>query len=186
MMLRAALHGVRRRAAIARLRATPTRAVLVVCHGNLCRSPYAERVLRRELSTAGVDVPVTSAGFAVPQLVSPPHALAAAAQRGIDMSAHRSRLVSRAELAAADLVVVMDPRQVRAVEGRSPAMRVVVLGDLDPDPAGGRRIDDPFGRDAAAFDACYERIDRCVRALVEPIRAVTGRRASASPGSSST
>jgi len=86
------------------------RSVLVVCHGNLCRSSFAAGLLRSWLSSRGVRV--ESAGFVQPARPSPPEAVAAAARYGVDLSAHRSELsVAR----AADLIVVMDPGQRRRV-----------------------------------------------------------------------
>src|SRR6267378_1462521 len=63
------------------------RSLLVVCHGNVCRSPYLEAVLQRAMP----DVRVESAGFVGPGRPVPPFALAAAAERGLNLSTFRSR-----------------------------------------------------------------------------------------------
>ena len=66
-----------------------------------------------------------------------------------------------------DLVVVMEPRQARAVQtlfGRD-GHDIVVLGDLDPEPIATRAIADPVEQPEAAFEASYTRIDRCVAEL---------------------
>jgi glycosyltransferase involved in cell wall biosynthesis/protein-tyrosine-phosphatase len=161
-----ALHRARRAGAVRLVQeAAPVRSVLVVCHGNICRSPYAAAVLRRELGAGPVTV--TSGGFFGPGRPAPTEALAAAEARGIDLAAHRSALVSTDAIADADIVVVMDRRQrdalIRSFGARP--RRTVLLGDFDPQPISRRAIRDPVEQPAEVFEAVYQRIDRCVRRL---------------------
>lgn len=160
------LHERQRRRAIARLRAAPRPAgILVVCRGNIYRSPFAAAALRRALGAAGPRV--ESGGFIGPGRPAPPDALAAAARRGIDLTAHRSSLVTPARVRAAGLVVVMDVAQHRAVRvgfGRS-ADDVLLLGDLDPVPEPPRAIPDPWERGGEVCADVFARIERCVREL---------------------
>ena len=165
-------HAARRRGATARLRSSEVPGViLVVCHGNVCRSPYAAAVLRQRCEAAGLEVQVESAGFFGPNRPSPRDALNAASQRGADITGHRSRLVDRALLDFADLIVTMDPGQARAVTARysRKVRRVLVLGDLDPQPIAARGIVDPYGRGPKTYDESYDRIDRCVDQLVRAL-----------------
>lgn len=167
-------HKIRRRAALELLRTGPRpRLILMVCHGNICRSPYAAAVARQRLDSAGLQISIASAGFVQPNRAPPAEAIGAALDRGIDLSAHRSQTVNRALLDAADLIIVMDSQQSLGVTARPAGSkrRVVMLGDLDPHPITTRRILDPFGSRRAAFDDCYARIDRCVAQLVGALRA---------------
>ena len=165
------LHRLRRRKAIAQLRARGLpRSILVVCHGNICRSPYAAGRLRQLLSaTAAADgIRVDSAGFIGARRPAPPEAVTVARAHGVDLSQHRSQLLGAQEVAGAELILVMEPAQQQAVcanFGRWPA-DVVVLGDLDPEPITGRAIRDPVEQPASVFEESYARIDRCLRALV--------------------
>jgi protein-tyrosine-phosphatase len=172
-------HKSRRRAATDMLRegAFP-RSILVVCQGNVCRSPYAAAVLRRRCDSISLGIRIDSAGFVGPNRAPPAGALTAAAERGADISAHRSRMVQRDILDSADLIVVMDAGQAKAVTARySPtSRRVLVLGDLDPDSISTREIIDPFGQERAVFDACYDRIDRCATELVRLLAASGGEK----------
>jgi len=171
-------HPTNRKEALARLRLdSRPRSVLVVCHGNLCRSPFAAAILRRRLAESNLQVSVASAGYLnSTSQGSPAEAIEAAAAHGIDLSTHRSQLINRALLESADLVVVMDAALSRAVVARGKTtFRVLVLGDLDPLPIETREIIDPFGAARAAFDRCYARIDRCVAELA---RTLAGRDAS--------
>jgi protein-tyrosine phosphatase len=172
------LHTLRRRAALRRLahrRLSGT--VLFVCLGNICRSPYAAATFSQGLGVAWRGrVRVDSAGFLGPGRSAPGHAVEVAADRGIDLSGHRSRLVSPEMWAGAELVVVMEPGQqgiLEALFGRG-NREIVILGDLDPQAVGMRAIADPVGQPKAAFEESYARIDRCVGELVKVLSDVGG------------
>jgi protein-tyrosine-phosphatase len=159
------LHPLRRRATTRRLaRQALPRAVLFVCHGNICRSPYAAAVARR-LLPAGVTV--ESAGFMGPGCPSPPEAVAVAGERGIDLTQHRSQLITAEHLRDWDVVVVMDAEQRRRLAATRLGLskRLVLLGDLDPDPITQRGVPDPVDQPIEAFRSTYDRIERCVRAF---------------------
>ena len=160
------LQPLRRRNAIATLRARPRPTnVLVVCYGNICRSPVAGALLARELAPRGIAV--QTAGFFGFNRPAPPEAVAAAKRHAVNLADHRSRLVTARMARASDLIVVMDPSQRRLLReryGRSPD-GVLVLGDLDPEPVETRTIRDPVNEKQEIFDQVYERIARCVRQL---------------------
>jgi protein-tyrosine phosphatase len=139
------------------------RSILVVCHGNICRSPYLEAVLRRELPA----VSVTSAGLVGPDRPVPKNSLTVTAERGIDLSAFRSRPLSRVNAREIDLVIVMDPGQshhLSRVYGVSPK-RIFVAGDLDPTRAATRAIQDPWRQSVDVFRASFDRLDRCAATI---------------------
>ncbi|HZB02378.1 MAG TPA: low molecular weight protein arginine phosphatase [Actinomycetota bacterium] len=84
--------------------------ILVVCTGNVCRSPMAEGFLRAALvERLGDDAPpVASAGTAGWEGAgATDEAIAAARERGVDIAAHRARVLSRSLIEDADLVVCM-------------------------------------------------------------------------------
>ena len=161
------LHPMRRRKALDALRARRRpKTVLVLCHGNICRSPIAAALLRRQLVPLGIEV--QSAGFIGFNRPSPSAAVTAARHYGVDLSDHHSRLLTADLAHTADLIVVMDMMQRRLVcerFGRRPG-DVVALGDLDPTPVETRTISDPVDKSQAVFDRVYERINRCVGELV--------------------
>lgn len=170
------LHPRRRHRALRELAARPApRSILVVCLGNICRSPYAEHRLTDELSRRGLDdVLVRSAGFIRPGRRSPAAARRAAARRGVDLEGHRSRVVTPSMLGDAGVILVMSPgqlRQLRREVDEEPGGLRIVLGDLDPDPIDRRTIVDPFDMSDEVFDRVYERIDRCCEALAEALSA---------------
>jgi protein-tyrosine-phosphatase len=87
--------------------------VLVLCTGNICRSPIAEGFLRQLLKERGIgDVTVHSAG--VSGLVgypADPESVRSAAERDIDISEHRARRVNTDMIETADLVLTMTAKQ---------------------------------------------------------------------------
>jgi protein-tyrosine phosphatase len=166
------LHAWRRWHAVAGLSDTPAPAnILVVCHGNICRSPYAAHRLQALLNAKGLAARVVSAGFIGPDRASPGNAIVTAAARGIDLRAHRSQLLSKALVEAAQLIVVMESRQadaLRLVFGTVPAP-ILILGDLDPWPVATRTVRDPALQSRAVFAESYDRIDRCLEVLVDTL-----------------
>jgi low molecular weight protein-tyrosine phosphatase len=164
-----ALHSRRHTSVLRRLCVLrPPRRVLVVCHGNIIRSPYLEAVLQRALP----DVAVTSAGFVGSDRPVPHLALTIAANRGLDLSRHRSRPLTQSAFAGTDLVIVMDSAQARQLTGFFPAVRgrIVIAGDLDPRFDVARAITDPWNRSGEVFESSFDRLDRCAVTLVGAIR----------------
>jgi protein-tyrosine phosphatase len=115
---------------------------------------------------------VESGGFLGSDRPVPAEAATVATELGIDLSSHRSRPLMPDVVASADLIIVMDAAQHRAicaVFGRHPN-DVIVLGDLDPEPIETRAIHDPVLQPVEIFKTVYQRIDRCVRALASVLK----------------
>jgi protein-tyrosine-phosphatase len=168
------VHPFRRRRAVSLLqRYGIPESVLFVCHGNICRSPYAAVAFMHRLPAEIRErVQVASAGFVGPERPSPSEALTVAAERGLDLGEHRSQLLTLDSVLNTHLIVVMEPVQQSVICGGygRHAHHVLVLGDLDPEPIETRTILDPFSRGRDSFELSYSRIDRC---LVELVRALT-------------
>ena len=140
------------------------RRILVVCHGNLCRSPYLQAVLQRSLP----DVVITSAGFVGSDRAVPRISVALSAQRGLDLSRYRSRPITQSQIGDADLLIVMDAEQARRIASmfRVKRKRIVVAGDLEPLFETSRAIRDPWNQSIEAFKSTFDRLDRCAATLV--------------------
>jgi low molecular weight protein-tyrosine phosphatase len=138
--------------------------ILMVCTGNICRSPMAEVLLAQRLTQRGVRATVESAGIAA--LVgrpAEPEAQVLMLERGLDLSAHRARQLTPELLRSFELVLVMEAWQQRAVEGILPSARGRVhrlgrRGDFD--------VPDPFRRGPVAFRSALAFIDRGLDELV--------------------
>src|SRR5262249_48101577 len=141
----------------------PVRRALVLCHGNICRSPFAEALLAARIP--GFDV--RSAGLhAADGHPADRSAIAAAQRMGVSLAAHRSARVTAEMLAWADLVLVMQGYHAAAIARQWPQFRdrVRVLGDFLEEPPYG--LPDPWGEDEEFFDRVFGRIDRAVDRLV--------------------
>jgi protein-tyrosine-phosphatase len=156
---------------VGRLRHGPApRSILLLCYGNICRSPYAAERLRSLLGSLHGSVRVQSAGFHESGRPPPEEALTAASERGIDMAGHRSRLISDDDVHNSDLVIVVTSRHARALRrqfGRRTG--VLHLGDLDPRAVSVRAIRDPVDQPVEIFRDVYSRIDRCLEELVRAV-----------------
>jgi protein-tyrosine phosphatase len=165
------LHGRRRGRAVASLaHSANIRSVLFICHGNICRSPYAAAAFRAMLppSLRG-HVEIGSAGFIGPDRPPPAESLLVAGKRGIELTNHRSSLLSVEKVQRYDLLVVMEERQRRAIAATYPHRGLIVLGDLDPEPIDTRTIRDPYAQSEAVFEQSFARIDRCLQLLVDTL-----------------
>lgn len=134
----------------------PIRRVLVLCYGNICRSPYAARRLQQ----LRPDLVVEGAGFHEREgRSSPAEIVEAAAARGMDLSDHRSRAVRFEDLEAADLILIMDRDQARRIRqaSRDVWARTHFLGLFRPD--GKPEIADPYGAGKDAAELALAEID---------------------------
>ncbi len=129
--------------------------ILVVCTGNICRSPMVKVLLEHELSRAGwgEQVQVESAGtWAVVGGGASHGSVQAMAARGLDLVGHRGRQLDGHMVAGADLILVMEEAHRHAIfNGWPGALRRTFLlsemvGEHDD-------VDDPYGGAQADYDA---------------------------------
>ncbi|MFI5133358.1 MAG: low molecular weight protein-tyrosine-phosphatase [Chitinophagales bacterium] len=84
--------------------------ILMVCLGNICRSPLAEGILQHKAWQAGLQWSVESAGTGTWHIGQPPHLLSqkVASMNGIDISHQRCRQFRKEDMLVFDLIYVMD------------------------------------------------------------------------------
>lgn len=131
-------------------------SILVVCEGNICRSPMAAGMLASRLASCKI----LSAGLnALVGLPAAEHAQEVMRERGYDISTHRATQIARSLCADAELILVMDRAQRRFIESQYSFVRgrVFRLGEYaDAD------IHDPYRRPQIEFERCAQLIERCV------------------------
>ena len=108
--------------------------ILFVCTANICRSPVAEAVLRHRLEERGMEEwTVRSAGtWAIQERGAAQNSIRVLAERGIDISDHRSRMVSSELLKEADLILCMESGHVEALKAEFPEAvgRIHLLSEM--------------------------------------------------------
>lgn len=122
--------------------------ILLVCLGNICRSPTAEAILRSKAKERGLDITIESAGTGGWHAGrSPdPRAIRAAASRGYDLSEIRARQVVKDDFDTFDLILSMDEDNFETLHLRAPneAARVKVKPILSILSGGPASVPDPF------------------------------------------
>lgn len=144
-------------------------SVLVVCVGNLCRSPMAEGLLRGAFSVApALPIMVSSAGLQAPGgLPAAVYAVEVMRRYGTDIDAHRSRPLTAELCAQFDLILTMDRSLRSEIIRRFPNASGKVF-TLDEQP-----VPDPFGRPEPVFVDCYHQIARAIDGWQSRIRALS-------------
>jgi len=161
---------IRRRPAAVNAAIRSARSVLIVCHGNIIRSPFAERLLRRALESRSRPT-ISSAGlYAIAGNPPHQHALSTAMSRAIDMDGHTASLLSRERVAASDLILVMDVWQLVELVRRFPEARQKTFPFTCLAPNVPLEVEDPINGDRAIFEACFDHIARAAAPIVRAIR----------------
>ncbi|WP_428246212.1 low molecular weight protein-tyrosine-phosphatase [Ferrovibrio sp.] len=155
--------------------------ILMVCTGNICRSPTAEGMLRHYLAEAGLadHVRVDSAGTHDYHIGNPPdsRSIRHAHGAGVDISGLRARQVSRADFQNFDLLLAMDGGHLQALHHMAPpALRARAKLYLDFAPAQPLRdMPDPYYGNADGFDLVIRLCHAGSNGLLAHIRQTLGR-----------
>ena len=143
--------------------------ILFVCHGNICRSPMAEYVMKRLVKDAGVAdrFEIASAATSYEEIGNPvyPPAKRELASHGIRCEGHHARHMEKSDYARYDYLIGMDDmnlRNMRRICGGDPDGKIALLRSFAGHSG---EIDDPWytGR----FSEVYAQIDEGCRALLE-------------------
>jgi protein-tyrosine phosphatase len=149
--------------------------ILMVCLGNICRSPLAEGILQDKAAKAGLDWTVESAGTNGYRIGTGAHNLSqkVALLNGIDIGHHKCRQFRKEDIAAFDKIFVMDNDnydQVRKISGDAWDERKVSLLLDEIYPGEKRNIPDPWYGTEKDYHAVFALIDRACGKVVEHYR----------------
>ena len=145
--------------------------ILMVCLGNICRSPLAEGIFRHRAQEAGLDWELDSAGTGgwhsgeAPD----PRSIAVAAKYGLDISGQRARQLNTQDFERFDHLFVMDSENYQNVLrlASSPAQKakVELLMNLAL-PGQNRAVPDPYYGGKEGFEQVFAMIDQACQAFI--------------------
>jgi len=149
--------------------------ILFVCHGNICRSPMGEYILKDMVTKAGRadDFYIASAATSTEELGNPvyPPARAELARHDISCEGHHARQITRKDYEEFDYIIGMDAwniRNMRRAWQGDPEGKIHMMMDYTDRP--GAEVDDPwYTRD---FAKAYGDISEGCRGLLEEIVSV--------------
>lgn len=146
--------------------------IQMVCWGNICRSPMAERVAQKLADDRGLDLVIDSSGISSEEVGNPMdrRARATLSEHGYDASNHRAHQVGASDIDDVDLFVVaeqdhadrlrrmgVDPDQIRLVT------------DFDPEAEPGDPLPDPWWGDDEGFETTLAVLERAMPALLDQV-----------------
>jgi protein-tyrosine phosphatase len=130
-------------------------SILVVCTGNICRSPIGERLLRQRVPGKRI----TSAGiFGLEGSPADVGAREVAWRHGISLEGHRARRLTPQLMRESDLILVMEPAHLRFISAMAPEIRgkSLLFGQwLEP-----QDIPDPYRKSHEAFDYVFGQLGK--------------------------
>ncbi|MCL4867925.1 MAG: low molecular weight protein arginine phosphatase [Anaerolineae bacterium] len=151
--------------------------ILIICTANICRSPVGEALLRQKLHALGyTDWRVSSAGtWAVNGRAAAEFSQQLMKEQRLDLSTHRSRMITGEMLAESDLVLCMESGHAEAlrVEFPSQAHKVFMLTEMR-----GRKynINDPYGGPLETYQQMVQELDNVLDAGLPQIVELAGVR----------
>ena len=123
--------------------------ILFICHGNICRSPMAEYVMKELVRQAGLEAQfeIASAATSTEEIGNPvyPPARQKLAEHGIGCSGHAARQLTRQDYETFDVLIGMDSanlRNMRRICGGDPEKKIHLLLDYANRP--GQEVADPW------------------------------------------
>ena len=158
-------------------------SVLMVCMGNICRSPTAEGVLRHRVEQAGLAdrVRIDSAGTHDYHVGSPPDERSShhASLRGYDLTAQRARQVRPADFERFDLILAMDNGHMELLQEDCPAQhrhKLRRMMDFAP-PGLAEEVADPYYGGTQGFETVLDHIEAACDGLLRHVESALSSRA---------
>lgn len=144
--------------------------ITFICTGNICRSPFAEKLLQQISDQEGYHYTVTSMGtINKPGFTPPDDAIKVAKEYDINLSTHKSRAMSPNELMRSDYIFVMDRTHQEYIKNYYPMItdRVYLLAPFKKRGLfKSKDVIDPFKKGEKTFRKVYAEIDKHIRRIL--------------------
>ncbi|KIJ68605.1 hypothetical protein HYDPIDRAFT_173284 [Hydnomerulius pinastri MD-312] len=146
-----------------------TLTVLIVCLGNICRSPMGEAVLKHEAARRGIDIEVDSAGTGAYHIGEDPddRTVSTCKKHKIPIS-HSARQAKESDFSKFQYILAADGSNLRNLEAKKPrgSSAVVCLWGsyLDNQPIG-----DPYYGGIDGFEHCFEQCTKLSNAFLDEV-----------------
>jgi protein-tyrosine-phosphatase len=142
--------------------------VLLVCTGNICRSPLAEAMMRKVLADLKAAIEVSSAGTGAWDGASVSEgAYLVGLEKGHDLSDYKATLLTREAVQQADLILTMARHHRARVEELGGAGKTHVLGEYVGRKGDDAEVSDPFGSDLSVYRDTYAELETLIDKAVE-------------------
>jgi protein-tyrosine phosphatase len=146
--------------------------ILMVCLGNICRSPLAEGILKHKAKKGGLNWVVESAGTGGYHTGAPPHHLSqkVAKHNGVDICSQRARLYIKNFILEYDKIYVMDAQNyndVKRISGNlwDPSKVDLLLNELHPGE--NRGVQDPYYGTEPGYHEVYNLIEKACDNIIK-------------------
>ncbi len=147
--------------------------ILLVCLGNICRSPLAEGVLREQVDKQNLNWKIASAGLANKYVgcTADPRAITVAKRHNIDLSQHIARKFEPSDFDQYDMIITMDDELANRLSAKARSLpqkdKVRLLPDFLDGLAQNVDIPDPYFWDIELFESLYTKMEQACQLIVE-------------------
>ena len=142
--------------------------ILLVCSGNICRSPTAEGLLTKLCADAGLDCTFDSAGMHGMHAGEAPdtRAIKMAKSHGIDISKQRARQIRDSDFDEFDIIYAMDSGHMQGLKAKRPTGAHAKLKMFDEN----MDVPDPWYGDMSHFEETYSIIESAAQKIVQDLK----------------
>ncbi len=152
-------------------------SVLMICLGNICRSPLAEGILRSKIEKAGLTIIVDSAGTSNYHIGEQPdkRSIANAKKHGIDISKLKARQFTKADFDRFDYIYVMDESNYNNVLSLARTEADIKKVDLilnKISPENKVSVPDPYFGGEEGFEHVFQLLDKACENIVESLKLI--------------